>query len=241
MHSARPPTRGSRPSDCAPSARPAPHDRARARNLSQHVGPAPPEPREGGVGMTSSGPPSRLERPYRAVLRLLPTSYRAAWEEDMLATYLASVHTDDPEDAEYAAEFGRPGWAEVASVLVLAVRLRLPGLRARVGGPGARPGGVVMGEALRLVALVGLVNGTASFVSGLAVHLWVVGRLPWLPRPPVLLTDAGYHDFWGQLWWVPAGVAWSAAFLAALLGSWRAAWVVAALALLPEASHAVRV
>jgi hypothetical protein len=181
---------------------------------------------------------NQLERRYRGVLRVLPAGYRAAWEEDMVATFLASVHTDDPEEAEYAAEFGRPGWSEVVSVLLLAVRLRLPGLRARVGGPGARPGGRVAGEALRLVALTGLVAHTANVLAEAGIRLWVIGGVPWLPGPPEQLTQPGSMGFGRQLW-VPAGAAWSIAFVAVLLGAWRAAQVVMALALLPDAGSAV--
>jgi hypothetical protein len=43
----------------------------------------------------------------------------------MVTAFLASVHTDNREDADYLADYGRPGWAEVASVAVLALRLRL--------------------------------------------------------------------------------------------------------------------
>jgi len=35
-------------------------------------------------------------------LRLLPASYREVWEEDMVSTFLASVHTDD-RDADAAS------------------------------------------------------------------------------------------------------------------------------------------
>ena len=35
--------------------------------------------------------PSRLEQRYRRVLRLLPAPYRLAWEEEMVATFLATM------------------------------------------------------------------------------------------------------------------------------------------------------
>jgi hypothetical protein len=69
---------------------------------------------------------NRLEQRYRLVLRtLLPASYRKLWEEDMVATFLESMDSDDAEAAEFLADYGRPGWSEVASVAALAVRLRL--------------------------------------------------------------------------------------------------------------------
>jgi hypothetical protein len=86
---------------------------------------------------------SRLEQRYRLVLRvLLPAAYRKAWEEDMVATFLDSVDSDDAEAAEYVADYGRPSWSEVASVARLAARLRL-------GAAGAPPRYVAWGQAVR--------------------------------------------------------------------------------------------
>jgi hypothetical protein len=70
-----------------------------------------------------------LERRYRRVLRLLPGWYRQQWEQDMVAAFLDSWLTGDPETDECVLEFCKPGWAETASVACLAVRLHL-------GGPG---------------------------------------------------------------------------------------------------------
>jgi hypothetical protein len=186
--------------------------------------------------MSDRAPVSELERRYRAVLRVLPAAYRAAWEEDMVATFLASVHTDDPEAAEFAADYGRPGWTEVASVLALAVRLRVPGLRARLGGPDAPPSGLVVGEAIRLVVLIAVLANAADATAGFVSQLWVAGRVPWLPGLPAELVQAPPPGLWQQLL-VPAGVGWIAAYVALLLGYWRAAQVVAALALLPEVAR----
>ena len=60
---------------------------------------------------------SVLEDRYRRVLRALPAAYRARWEEEMVATFLASMATDDPDEAEYLGDYGRPSWSEVASVM----------------------------------------------------------------------------------------------------------------------------
>jgi hypothetical protein len=39
-----------------------------------------------------------LEQRYRRVLRLLPGYYRQRWEEDMVAAFLDSWTSGDPED-----------------------------------------------------------------------------------------------------------------------------------------------
>ncbi|GIJ55075.1 hypothetical protein [Virgisporangium aurantiacum] len=118
---------------------------------------------------------SVLEDRYRSLLRILPADYRAAWEEEMVATFLTAELSDDPEDAEYQAEFGRPGLAEVASVVGLAVRLRLP-----AGGSGRDP---LLGNAVRLVALIGLLVSAAAGVVGTGTHLWLIGKLPGVAPP----------------------------------------------------------
>ena len=41
---------------------------------------------------------SVLEDRYRAVLRVLPASYRTVWEEEMVSTFLESTRTGDPDD-----------------------------------------------------------------------------------------------------------------------------------------------
>lgn len=118
---------------------------------------------------------SVLEDRYRSLLRILPADYRAAWEEEMVATFLTAELSDDPEDAGYQAEFGRPGLAEVASVVGLAVRLRLP-----AAGSGRPP---LLGDAVRIVALVGLLVSAAAGTVGTGVHLWLIGKLPGVAPP----------------------------------------------------------
>ena len=82
-----------------------------------------------------------LERRYLRVLRLLPGWYRQQWEQDMVAAFLDSWLTGDPEADEYVTGAAGPSLAEVASVAVLAARLYLvgPGIRRR--SPGATPCG----------------------------------------------------------------------------------------------------
>jgi hypothetical protein len=97
---------------------------------------------------------TRLERRHRRVLRLLPAAYRAAWEDEMVATFLESRASEDPETAEFEADFGRPSWQEAASVAALAVRLRMEaiGLRPRAGA--VAPLAAVRGEAVRALTLL---------------------------------------------------------------------------------------
>lgn len=121
-----------------------------------------------------------LEERYRSLLRILPSAYRAEWEEEMVATFLASASPEDPEDpddAEFVAEFGRPGFAETASVIGLAITLRVPGF-GHAGPP-------VGGDAVRLVALVGLLVYAATSAVGLGAHLWLIGKLPGFSPPDV--------------------------------------------------------
>jgi hypothetical protein len=131
-----------------------------------------------------------LETRYRSLLRILPAAYRAEWEDEMVATFLAasappgSEDPEDPEEADFRAEFGRPGWSEVASVVGLAVRLRLPG-----AGYSGRP--VLLGDAVRLVALVGLLVSGAGGAVGTVAHLWLAGKLPGVPLPDLPVPPVG--------------------------------------------------
>ncbi|MFI6601261.1 hypothetical protein ACIBHX_33870 [Nonomuraea sp. NPDC050536] len=86
---------------------------------------------------------SLLERRYRSVLRLLPASYRAVREEEMVSAFM-EFYGEVPDE-----ENPRPRWSEVASVLALSTRLRL-------GAPGAGPRFAAWGAAVRLVAQAGL-------------------------------------------------------------------------------------
>ena len=71
-----------------------------------------------------------LERKYRRALRLLPGYYRQRWEQDMVAAFMDSALTGDPDEDELIAEYGRPSWPELASVAGLAARLYLGGTGA---------------------------------------------------------------------------------------------------------------
>ncbi|TMR96164.1 hypothetical protein [Nonomuraea basaltis] len=86
---------------------------------------------------------SLLEQRYRSVLRLLPAYYRAEREEEMVDAFM-ELSGEVPDEAN-----PQPRWGEIASVLSLSLRVRL-------GGAGASPRFVAWGEAVRLVALLGL-------------------------------------------------------------------------------------
>ena len=102
---------------------------------------------------------TRLERRYRALLRLLPRWYRAEREEEMVTSFLDGR----PDDLD--AEYGWPGWPETAATLALAVRTRMAG---RVG------------DAVRVTGLYGLLLGiamaAASLTAGAAEPLWLLAH-----------------------------------------------------------------
>jgi hypothetical protein len=108
---------------------------------------------------------SRLELRYRRVLRILPGAYRVSWEEEMVDTFLASA----PPGAS------RPSAPEALSVLALAVRLRLGGLRTDRS--------LALAEALRFLALsVLLLQVVLGSIQAGAV-LWYNGLVPASPHP----------------------------------------------------------
>ncbi|PRY34739.1 hypothetical protein [Umezawaea tangerina] len=86
---------------------------------------------------------SNLENRYRRLLRVLPRWYRDEREEEMVGLFLAD-RTDDLD-----LEHGRPGWGETGATLALAVRTRL-------AASAAPDRAVVLGDVVRLVAMVGL-------------------------------------------------------------------------------------
>jgi hypothetical protein len=172
------------------------------------------EPNETTDPTERTEPGGVLERRYRRVLRLLPTQYRREWEEDMVAAFLASMHTDDPDRADYLAEFGRPTWSEVASVATLAVRLRL-------GLAGATtPYAVAWTTAVRTVVLAWLLAGAVFGTVGVVTQLWLLGAVTWLPGPAAEWVVPWPADAW-HLAWGFAAATWPIAFLALVLG-WTA-------------------
>ena len=170
-----------------------------------------------------SGGPD-LEQRYRRVLRLLPGYYRHTWEEDMVAAFLDSWLTGDPETDEYITRVARPSWAEVASVTGLAGRLYL-------GGAGTPRRYFAWGQAVRgavlAVALVHAVRGLGALVVLVWAH-----RLLGVPAPPATVAAAPPAGVWPAVWY-SVTCAWIAIFGALVLGRYRAARLIAALAIVP--------
>ena len=161
-----------------------------------------------------------LEERYRRVLRLLPGYYRDAWEEDMVAAFLDSWLTGDPDEDSVIMEFDRPSRPELASVIGLAARLYL-------GGVGTPRRYFAWGQAVRgavlAVMLAHALWGLSEFEL-LARSRHLIG---WLPPPPA----AG--GIWPTVWYL-VGYAWLMAFLALVLGHYRIARVMAVLAILAD-------
>ncbi|WP_433501009.1 hypothetical protein ACQP1K_12325 [Sphaerimonospora sp. CA-214678] len=107
---------------------------------------------------------SPLEDRYRRVLRLLPPSYRAEREEEMVSAFLDASGSAVGDDDAW------PRLPEIASVAALAVRVRL-------GGAGAPPRSHAWGRAVRLTALAGLGFQATMGLVYLAQALGVYGVL----------------------------------------------------------------
>lgn len=153
---------------------------------------------------------SLLERRYRFVLRLLPASYRAEREEEMVSAFM-EVSGEVPDE-----ENPRPRWGEIASVLALSMRLRM-------GAPGAGPRFAAWGLAVRLAAQAGLLFQA------------VVGLMLLANTATVFFTQVhGFGDPGSalRLSWILFGIAWAlpvVAFLALALGGVRTAKVASGL------------
>jgi hypothetical protein len=167
---------------------------------------------------------SDLERRYRRVLRLLPGWYRERWEQDMVAAFLDSWLTGDPEADAYIARAARPGFAEAASVASLAVRLHL-------GGPGT-PRRHAWGQAIRR-AVLAVILMHAVLAADILVFLAQGRRLVgWLPPPPAGLVITAPGGGWDTAYYL-VNIAWIAIFVTLALGQYRTARVLAALAIVP--------
>ena len=167
---------------------------------------------------------SDLERRYRRVLRVLPGWYRDRWEHDMVAAFLDSWLTGDPAADAYIIKAAGPGWAEVASVAGLAVRLH-------VTGPGT-PRRHAWGQAVRRAALAVVLVHAVLGVNVLMFLVWSRRLVGWLPAPPgsLVIAPAG---LWAALYYL-ASVTWIATFATLALGHYRTARVLAALAIVPS-------
>jgi hypothetical protein len=174
-----------------------------------------------------SGGPG-LERRYRRVLRLPPGWYRGKWEEDMVAVFLDSWLTGDPETDEYITKAAGPTWAEVASVVGLAARLYL-------GGAGAPRRYVAWGQAVRGAVLAVLLVHAVRGLDGLRLMFLARNPRPLgiVPAPPAAMAPVpGF--VWPITVWYVAGYAWIVIFVALVLGHYRTARVIAVLAIVAD-------
>ena len=170
-----------------------------------------------------SGDPG-LERRYRQVLRLLPGYYRQRWEEDMVAAFLDSWLTGDPEDDDAILEFCKPTWPEVASVTGLAARLYL-------GAAGAPRRYFAWGQAVRRAVLAVMLVHAVLGLEVLVRMAWS-RRLFGLPAPPESLAVFSPGGVWPTVYHV-VNVAWIVVFVMLALGHYRTARVLAPLAIVP--------
>ncbi|MFJ2031485.1 hypothetical protein [Streptosporangium sp. NPDC087985] len=162
---------------------------------------------------------SLLEDRYRYVLRLLPASYRAEREEEMVGAFLEG--SGGLSDADNP----RPRWSEIASVAALSMRVRL-------GSTGAAPRFFAWGEAVRLVAVLGL------FFQAVMSCVWLADllRLYWGfgPSPADYQAALGAAGSAHRLWDIVrmcTYLLWGAASVSLVRGRPRAAKTLALLAL----------
>jgi hypothetical protein len=172
-----------------------------------------------------------LERRYRRALRLLPGYYRQQWEEDMVAAFLDSSLTGDPEEDELIIEYGRPSVPELASVAGLAARLYL-------GGAGAPRQYFTWGQAVRDAVLVVTLARATQALGSFAVAVWE-HRAFGLFAPPAPLVAATGGGIWLATWYA-VGYAWIVAYIALVLGHYRTAQGLAVLAIAPDLVYLLR-
>lgn len=169
----------------------------------------------GGVG---------LEQRYRRVLRLLPGYYRQQWEQDMVAAFLDSWLTGDPDDDDAILEFCKPTWPEVASVAGLAARLYL-------GGAATPRRYFAWGQAVRRAVLAVMLVHAVLGLEVLVRTAWS-RRLFGLPAPPASLAVFSPGGVWPAMFHL-VNVAWIVIFVTLALGHYRTARVLAAAAIVP--------
>ena len=169
-----------------------------------------------------------LERRYRRALRLLPGYYRQRWEEDMVAAFLDSSLTGDPEEDEFIVEYGKPSLPELASVASLAARLYL-------AGAGAPRRYFTWGQAVRDAVLVVALARATQALGSFAVLAWEHRPFGLFAPPPQLLASPwdGIDGIWATTWYA-VGYAWIVAYIALVFGYYRTAQAIAVLAIVPE-------
>jgi len=177
-----------------------------------------------------------LEQRYRRVLRLLPGYYRDKWEQDMVAAFLDSWMTGDPDEDSVTMEYDRPTRQEIASVIALAARLYL-------GGSATPRRYFAWGQAVRLAVLAVVLVHATQGLSLLTLLAWRRHLAGWFPALPASLAGPVPGGAWPTVMNVVDCV-WIMIFVALVLGYYRMARVVAALAIaadlvfLPQAQFA---
>jgi hypothetical protein len=169
-----------------------------------------------------------LERSYRRALRLLPGWYREQWEEDMVAAFMDSWLTGDPEADEYISEAAGPSCAEIASVACVAVRLYL-------GGAGAPRRYFAWGQAARNAVLTAMLLQAVVALDTFVRLTWTHRLFTWLPvAQPANAPPVPAGSIWPLMLYTDgAGCAWIAIFIFLVLGQYRAARVIAMPAIVP--------
>lgn len=169
-----------------------------------------------------------LEQRYRRVLRLLPAYYRCTWEQDMVAAFLESALTGDPDEDEWILEFSKPPWREVTSVVGLAVRLYL-------GGSAAPRRYFAWGQAVRRAVLTVILLRAVWSLDLLLLTAWSRRVFSWLPVPPAGLAAGTPSGILPPVVWWLVGYAWIVSFGALAFGRYyRTAQAIAALAIIPD-------
>jgi hypothetical protein len=164
-----------------------------------------------------------LEQRYRRVLRVLPGWYRQRWEEDMVAAFLDSWLTGDAEADAYIIKAAGPSWAEVASVVGLAARLYL-------GAVGTPRRYFAWGQAIRGTVLAMVLVQAIRGLDMLVLTAWSRHLLSWLPAAPASIAGVTLPPAVQYL----VAYAWIVSFVALVLGHYRTAQVIAALAIVPD-------
>jgi hypothetical protein len=170
-----------------------------------------------------------LEQRYRRVLRVLPGWYRKQWEEDMVAAFLDSWLTGEPEADAYIMKAAGPSGAEVASVATLAARLYL-------GAVGAPRRYFAWGQAVRGAVLAMMLVQATRGIDLLVLTSWSRHLFSWLPAAPPIMQG---HFLAPAVQYLVA-YAWIASFVALVLGRYRTAQVIAALAIVPDLVFVLR-
>ena len=93
----------------------------------------------------------------------------------------------------------------------------------------APPRNALWGDAVRLVALIGLLAHATFGVTSLGLMLWAMGRLPWLPLPALQYDLVFPTGLWHSVS-VAASLLWLPAYLALLFGQRRVSQVLVAIA-----------